>query len=237
MSKVVAATLGLVLAGAVPAARAALYGFTQTAGPGGSPGAVFTAGGTDLGQVIADNSPVGVAYGFNFSDIRNQITDVRVTLNISGGYNGDLYAYLSHGPGFVVLLNRVGVTPGESDGYDTAGFHLTLTSSGYDIHSYQGAGYPAPAYNGAGQLVNGSTPYGADDPVGLSRFNHADPNGMWTLFFADLAAGDVARLESFSLEITAVPEPVATAVAIAAGLFAAFRARRAWGMRQRPTHG
>ena len=31
-----------------------------------------------------------------------------MTLNLSGGWNGDLYAYLVHNSGFAVLLNRVG---------------------------------------------------------------------------------------------------------------------------------
>jgi hypothetical protein len=36
------------------------------------------------------------------------ITDVNVGLQLSGGWNGDLYAYLVHSSGFAVLLNRVG---------------------------------------------------------------------------------------------------------------------------------
>src|SRR5690242_4320481 len=65
------------------------------------------------GGVIPDANPTG------WSDTRNvdwngqfgsgswNITDVNVVLNVSGGYNGDLYAYLVHGSGFAVLLNRV----------------------------------------------------------------------------------------------------------------------------------
>ena len=68
-----------------------------------------------------------------FSDTRtistggfSTIQHVSVTLNISGGYNGDLYAYLVHSSGFVVLLNRVGRTAGDGFGYDNTGFSATL---------------------------------------------------------------------------------------------------------------
>ena len=61
----------------------------------------------------------------------NQITDVTVTLNISDGYNGDLYAYVAHGPGFVVLLNRVGLAASRPFGYGDAGFvSLALSDTG-----------------------------------------------------------------------------------------------------------
>ena len=42
----------------------------------------------------------------------NQITGLSVSLNLSGGWNGDLYAYLVHDNQMVVLLNRVGVGNG-----------------------------------------------------------------------------------------------------------------------------
>ncbi len=44
----------------------------------------------------------------------------------------------------------------------------------------------------------------------LSSFDGLDRNGTWNLFVADLAAGDVAQLDSRSLTITAsdaIPEP------------------------------
>src|SRR5712675_1895402 len=62
------------------------------------------------------------------------ITDIRVTLNISGGYNGDLYGYLVHDSGFAVLLNRVGVASTNGFGYSTTGFNVTIATGGNDIH-------------------------------------------------------------------------------------------------------
>src|SRR2546423_205875 len=58
--------------------------------------------------LIPDGSLNGLSDTRTLSGISQpQISDVKVTLNLSGGYNGDLYAYLSHGStGFAVLLNR-----------------------------------------------------------------------------------------------------------------------------------
>src|SRR5690242_1870037 len=55
-----------------------------------------------------------------------EIVDVNVLLNISGGYNGDLYGYLVHSSGFAVLLNRTGKTGADLIGYSDAGFNITL---------------------------------------------------------------------------------------------------------------
>src|SRR5579862_1715479 len=51
-----------------------------------------------VNQAIPDGNPSGLAntQTLNFSSIPNFsfITDLTVTLNISGGFNGDYYAYL-----------------------------------------------------------------------------------------------------------------------------------------------
>ena len=36
----------------------------------------------------------------------DEIESVTVNLNFTGGWNGDLYAHLVHGSGFLVLFNR-----------------------------------------------------------------------------------------------------------------------------------
>ena len=64
-------------------------------------------------------------------------------LQLSGGYNGDLYANVQHGSGMSVLLNRVGVTDGEPFGYDDSGMNVTFAdSAAADIHYYQAAASP-----------------------------------------------------------------------------------------------
>jgi subtilisin-like proprotein convertase family protein len=175
-------------------------------------------------QVIPDNNPSGVAYGVDFGTAGLQITDVAVSFTISGGWNGDLYAYLSHdSSGTLVLLNRVGSGLGASGstlynyGYSGSGFNnITLSDSGSgSIHSYGGTTLNSvPTANGN---------YNADGAGGAtfySSFHGQDPSsGNWTLFFADLSGGSVSTLNGWSLNITTVPEPLNIALGIFGGIF------------------
>src|SRR5438105_1343509 len=84
------------------------------------------------GGVIPDGNPVGMSDTRTISDwaANSHITDINVSINVSGGWNGDLYAYVSHGStGFAVLLNRVGRTSSSSFGYGDAGFNITFADS------------------------------------------------------------------------------------------------------------
>ncbi|MBM3880824.1 MAG: hypothetical protein FJ387_14090 [Verrucomicrobia bacterium] len=80
--------------------------------------------------LIPDNNVNGWSDTRTLSSISdNLITDVNVTLNISGAeevaFNGDLYGYLVHSSGFAVLLNRVGRSAGNLDGFGDDGLNLT----------------------------------------------------------------------------------------------------------------
>ena len=169
----------------------------------------------------------GLAFNFSLSSGQHSISAVSVGLNISGGFNGDLYAYLSHGDGFAVLLNRAGRTSGNEDGYSTPGFDVTVASSATpDIHDYESL---SPIYNGSGQLTG---TWGADGrdvlpedsydtiprTATLNNFTSLDPNGDWTIFFYDASAGGVSTLKGWSVEVSTqvipVPEPVHSALAI-----------------------
>ena len=44
-----------------------------------------------------------------------------MTLNLTGGWNGDLYAYVQYGSGFTALLNRVGVAEAHDGPEQTTG--------------------------------------------------------------------------------------------------------------------
>jgi subtilisin-like proprotein convertase family protein len=150
------------------------------------------------------------------------ITDVNVFLNVNGGYNGDLYAYLSHSSGFAVLLNRVGRASDNPSGYADAGFAVTFDDSATgEIHSYQ----TAPAYAGSiadgshwapdGRNVNPTLALDTDNRTRtLNQFNGLDPNGGWTLFIADLSSGDQGVVTAWGMTITAVPEPSSTCLGI-----------------------
>jgi subtilisin-like proprotein convertase family protein len=178
-------------------------------------------------QNIPDNDASGVSFNFTSSDPATSVTDVSITLDISGGYNSDLYAYLSRADGFAVLLNRAGRTDANESGYSNPGFAVTLSgSASTDLHLYQAN---SPSYNGNGQLAglwaadgrdvdpesSGAVFDGAARDASLSGFNGLNPNGNWTLFFADVSSGGISTLNSISVDITAVPEPRETVVVLA----------------------
>jgi subtilisin-like proprotein convertase family protein len=200
-------------------------------------------------QTIPDNDPSGVAYGINFTTAGLHISDVSVTFTTTGGRNGDLYAYLSHDTsGTLILLNRVGVANGTSGstlynyGYSWGGFNnITLSDSASglgNIHNYGGSTLSSlPPDNGTykadGQTASFSPPTGFSAGGGSATFANtfggSDPYGNWTLFFADLSGGSVSTLTGWSLDITAVPEPVNVALGVFAGVLVAFalvRSRR-----------
>jgi subtilisin-like proprotein convertase family protein len=178
-----------------------------------------------LNTVIPDANPTGVSSTLNISGIvLPTVGDVNVIINVTGGYNGDLYAYLSHNGTLVPLLNRVGTSPSDPFGFSTAGFNnITLDSQavGGSIH------------NVASPLSTSSyTPDGGS----LNAFNGSDPNGTWTLFFADMASGGgtgPSTLVSWSLGITAVPEPVNVALGTFGGTFLIVFLVRTYRARQR----
>jgi len=172
---------------------------------------------------IPDGDISGLALSTNLAGMSpSSISNVDVRLNISGGYNGDLYAFLV-GPngGFAVLLNRSGVSNSASAfGYSDSGFNVTLSMNGTAPIQYYGS------YGGSGSPVTGTwLPSGLNiDPQSvpadfwnaflsgtpsalLSSFDGTDANGTWTLFLADLSGGGQSTLVSWGLDITAVPEP------------------------------
>ena len=178
----------------------------------------------NAGTAIPDGDANGLALGQNLtlSTLAGPVNSVSVSLNLSGGYNGDLYAYLA-GPngGFAVLLNRSGVTGGNTFGYADTGFNVTLNDgAASSLQYYQTTGYPG-SLNGSGQLTGIWQPSGLNlDPQSdpslfptttpsalLSSFNGNNPNGTWTLFLSDVSAGGQATLVNWGLTITTAPEP------------------------------
>jgi subtilisin-like proprotein convertase family protein len=173
-----------------------------------------------VNSAVPDATPLGLTLATNLSGMSGAIIDVNVTLNITGGFNGDLYAYLA-GPngGFAVLLNRAGVSNNASAfGYSTAGLNVTLDDAAANsIHYYQNFSF---TLNGGGQLTGTWQPDGINiDPLSapgsflgagqtalLSSLNGTDANGTWTLFLADLSSGGNAMLVDWGLQI-AIPEP------------------------------
>ena len=183
---------------------------------------------------IPDGNPVGFVSSLTVSGLTN-ISSIQVTLDITGGFNGDLYAYLVGPQGqLAVLLNRVGLSSTNVFSYGDAGFNITLTSGAPNIHNYQD--YTIPT----GQLMGSWSPDGrnispnsapsvfdtAATTANLDLFAGTVPNGDWTLFVADLASGGgQSTLVSWGLTIVTVPEPQ-TWMLVAGGFGALLAVRR-----------
>lgn len=178
---------------------------------------------------VPDNDPAGVSDTRILTTSILSIESVTVSIVLSSTFamwNGDFYAYLVHDTGFAVLLNRVGRTATDPDGYGDAGFNVTFSDlAPNDIHGYQSTTNPAGGVLTGTWQPDGRNmdPYLAIDATPrsatLSSFDGLDANGAWTLFVADVAAGGEARLASWSLTVTGqIPEPSRTmliAVALA----------------------
>jgi hypothetical protein len=175
--------------------------------------------GTGLPAIIPDNNPNGYQNSLVVSGLLGPILDVTVTLDITGGFNGDLYVALDYNNTSAVLLNRVGLSAANSVGYPNSGLNITLDDGGAnDVHFYQTVSY---TLNGSGQLTGTWQPDGrlisplssgasiAGAPRGntLGVFDGMNANGTWTLFAADLSPGSISTLADWSLSVNTVPEP------------------------------
>lgn len=178
--------------------------------------------GFDNGGNIPDGNLSPWSDTRNVSGITGQISAVSVWLNLTGGYNGDLYAYLSYNGVRVPLLNRVGAGYGDAFGYGDAGMTVTFTDmAANNIHFYQSIGGYSIAggalWKPDGRLVNPVTSlpedFNADGTVSLGVFNGMSADGGWTLVVADVSGGGgQSKVVSWGLDIVAVPEPVTTGV-------------------------
>ena len=173
---------------------------------------------TTVNTNIPDGSAVGVTSSANVSGMFGHITNVTVTLDITGGFNGDLYCYLlAPNSSMIVLLNRVGMGSSNPFGYSNAGFNITLAAAGYNIHDYNNN---SPSFS-SGRLIGTwapdrriidpdsiASPFDAA-PTGnnFDSLNGLNPNGEWTLFIADLSGDNQSTLVSWGLTVVTVPEP------------------------------
>ncbi len=181
----------------------------------------------DVDTAVPDGNLNGLtlATTLTFAPGISTISSVTVGLDISGGYNGDLYAYLA-GPdgGFAILLDRVGVSNNASAfGYSDSGMNVTFSDAAANsIQYYQN--YTNPA---GGMLYGTWQPEGVNidpltnDPTAffrsgqtatLSSLDGNGANGVWTLFVADVSEGGVSTVQNWSLDIITVPEPDTWAV-------------------------
>ena len=188
-----------------------------------------------VGAAIPDGSLAGYATSQTFTGLDAAgINQVDVRLDISGGFNGDLYGYLvlqsaDNSTTTSILLNRVGRNDASSYGYSTSGFS-TVTLSGdtglsSNIHDVATPG--AGPYLADGRTVDPNGNFtGSTSTAGLEILNGHNANGTWTLFLADMVSGDQATLMSWGLNISVVPEPISWALGIFGGILGLVVVRR-----------
>src|SRR5262245_16522405 len=167
-----------------------------------------------LGAVIPDADKSGLASVQTLSTPITSVTSLKVSLKISGSWNGDLYCFLTHGSGHCVLLDRPGRTGASNFGYNDPGMDVTFddaaTNGDNQVYRLQLSGSQsvaiAPLTDAWAPDARVACPTNALETDArsafLSSFNGVDPNGEWVLFVADLEAGDIHILENWALEIT-----------------------------------
>jgi subtilisin-like proprotein convertase family protein len=210
-------------------------------------GVIITSGA--INTAIPDDSATGLTSTLNVTELF-LVSSVTVNLNLSvpvgqTGWSGDLYVYLQHDSGLSVLLNRPGRTSDAPFGYgDSQPISITVSDAGAngDLHTYR----PEAATALTGTLSGSWQPDGrASDPdavltssprsATLSQFNGLNSAGTWTLFVADLSGGGRYQLDSWALQLQAVPEPgeYALIAGLTLGIFACWRSPRRSGEAQR----
>ncbi len=92
-----------------------------------------------VNTAVPDAVPSGLASTKIVSTPIAYISGLKVSLKLTGTWNGDLYCYLTHSSGYTVLLNRVGRRSSSSLGYGDEGFDVTFddSASNGDIHIYR----------------------------------------------------------------------------------------------------
>jgi len=150
------------------------------------------------GQVFTGDFTAGIAGA--------PVLDITVGLNVTGGYNGDFYVYLVAPNGTLgLLLNQPGVA---INGFGASGSAMNITlddlSPNGSIQNVTSSSALSGSYQAASQL---------------GTFNSSTINGNWTLYFVDEGSGGGnANLNSWSLGIEEVPEPVNPALVLFAAL-------------------
>ena len=170
---------------------------------------------------VPNGNPLGVVFGGIVIDIPagDTVSGLTLDLNISGGFNGNLYAYLEAPNGIMALvMNRPGVSGTDPFGATGAGMNITLQDGL--------AGHGSIQNETSASVLSGS--YNAASPLGTLNGSLAD--GTWDLYLADLVAGGgTSTVNSWTLNVTVVPEPKLSDLELFGGIMLAC----GWGARAR----
>jgi subtilisin-like proprotein convertase family protein len=172
-----------------------------------------------VGIEIPDFSSSGLISVISVSTGGKFVQSLEVSLVTSGGWNGDLYAYLQHSSGsssyLSILLNRPGRTDDNDSGSGTSGLNVVFSDSAStdlstSILSLSTGSPVTGTYQPDGRAVDpGLVTTSSPRTLFLSGFTGMLADGDWTLFIADLGAGDTATLTSWGLAIVTSDSPIA----------------------------
>lgn len=206
-----------------------------------------------VGQAIPEyafDSPPALVSTLTVTGESEPVGGVRVFLEVSGEFNGDLFIYLTHHDHTSVLLNRAGRSDLHEFGYGDPGLAVAFQDDapGGDIHTYRLALYGSHSTPVAVPPLTGFwAPDGRSvDPALVTELSVRDAplavfldlprNGDWSLFATDCAAGNAHVLERWGIEFIPVPEPsprvllsLAAVVAVAWGPRGCGRSPVPWG--------
>ena len=185
----------------------------------------------NVSTVIPDNDDTGYSNSQVLEDTGiSSIQSVTVNLTFTGGWNGDLFAYLVHDSGYAVLLNRVGRDGTQDDGAGSSGMTVDLSDlAGADIHTAipMSGGAVTGTFQPSGRETDPLLTLDTDPRTAmLSSFSGGNADGTWTLFVADQSGGGTSTLQSWSMTITGVPEPSSLALGVPAMMLLVFSRSR-----------
>lgn len=173
---------------------------------------------------IPDGNLSGLVQSITPATSITNLDAITVTLETTGGWNGDLYAYLWHGGEISILLNRTGRTTSNTAGSPTGSMTLTFDDAApADIHGAPGGFGSALSgtFQPSGRNIHPLTALDTTPrTAALSAFTSDPAAGEYRLYIADVSSGDTATLVSWSLTLTgqAIPEPGTAALGLLAGL-------------------
>jgi len=180
------------------------------------------------GAAIPDNVPAGVNIPFSVSGIRPSVGRLRITVNLTHTFVGDLRATLISpgGTARLVLFSRTGFKRNFNAGVfanfggayvfdDVAGADLWAATSGLNSQDVVPPGTYRTSTGGRLSLSNqgGCATFLNRAFAGLSG---GQVNGTWTLNVADVVVGDTGLVNSALLSIDTFAEVLLTASRIPA---------------------
>jgi len=164
---------------------------------------------TNCTAAIPDNNASGVSSTINLIGACNFIAGVRVGVDLSHPYVGDLQLtlrdpngqeFIGGSVGFVRLMNRPVSAPGASAGSCSGDNVLSTFEQGAEFKADEACGLIPSAAAIAGTVGPTDSLSSLIGRRGTGN-EGADPNGIWTLILRDRAGGDVGQLNDWSIDL------------------------------------